>query len=336
MEDNEDLWKILEALRSEDGHTLDGQTHIPEISSFYLPHQQGAQKCTNPKCMGDKIVEDEGQFICMDCSTVLERVIDSGAEWRFYGAEDSRGDDPTRCGMPTNDLLPKSSLGSMIGGKRYESREIRRIRMYQMWNSMPYWERTLYAVFDTLSQNTAFNGIHGKVLEDAKVLYKQVSEKKISRGDNKEGLIASCVYYSCLLNNVPRSTKEIATMFHIDPVVLTKGNARFQALVKLNVQCSSAEDFINRFGSRLNMDWDDITICKSIAKRLDDLDIISENAPTSIAAGVLYYHIIDKKLDFTKKEVSEITSVSEVTILKCYKRLLKWKDIIFQKPLDKR
>ena len=255
------------------------------------------------------------------------RVIDTRAEWRYYGA-DSRGDDPSRCGMATNELLPKSSLGSVIACRRGDSRDIRRIRMYQMWNSMPYWERTLYNVFDKLSINTTNQGIPSKVLDDAKVLYKRASEKKISRGDNKEGLIASCIYYACLMNKLPRSHKEIARMFRIDPVILTKGNSRFQTLLNINVDSSNPDDYIARFASKLDMKYSDIQACKKFAQQLDELEIVSENAPTSVAAGAIYYYCMAKQIDITKKVIAEICEVSEVTITKCYKRLTKHKDLL--------
>lgn len=314
--DDDNLWGILDRLRTKE------EPNKIEL----VPGDENQDPCST--CGGNHIISDDGEHLCADCHAVIGRVIEIGAEWRFYGADDNRGDDPTRCGMPTNDLLPKSSIGSVFGGSRGYNRDSRRIRMYQMWNSMPYWERTLYNVFEQLANKTANHGIHNKVLDDAKVLYKKVSEKKISRGDNKEGLIASCIYYACLLNKVPRSTKEIARMFHIDPNVLTKGNARFQDLLKMNVECTGPDDFVCRFGSKLNMDWNDIQKCKELAKKLDDLEIVSENAPTSVAAGTLFYYCMNNDIEFTKKQIAEVCEVSEVTITKCYKKLQKYKTMI--------
>lgn len=316
--DDEDIWQLLNDMKitddSKDDAAGDKQT------------DQDACKCD--RCGSERMVADEGQNVCLDCNSIQSRVIDTGAEWRYYGADDSRDGDPTRCGMPTNDLLPKSSLGSVIGGRRGDSRDIRRIRMYQMWNSMPYWERTLYAVFEKLANNTANHGVPSKVLDDAKVLYKRASEKKISRGENKDGLIASCIYYACLINKIPRSPKEVARMFHIDPNILTKGNARFQTLLQMNVGTSGPEDYVARFGSNLKMDFNDIQGCKTLAKRLDDLEIVSENAPTSVAAGAIFYYCMKYDIDFSKKQIADVCDVSEVTITKCYKRLMKFKDII--------
>jgi transcription initiation factor TFIIIB Brf1 subunit/transcription initiation factor TFIIB len=317
MEDHiieEDLWKILEQLKKEeDGHEEPCEAWM-QMAAFEME-----DLCE--LCQSKDVVIDDGQRICKSCCAIVSRVIDHGAEWRFYGSEDHRGDDPTRCGMPTNALLPKSSLGSMIATRRGESRDMRRIRLYQLWNSMPHWERSLYNVFEQLTSNTVRHNIPSKVLDDAKVLYKRASEKKISRGENKEGLIASCVYYACLMNKVPRSAKEISAMFKIDPVILTKGNARFQSLLQLNVDASGPADFIARFGSKLNMDYVDIQKCKEFASKLESIEIVSENAPTSVAASSLWYYCTKNSIDFSKKQIAEVCDVSEVTITKCCKRI---------------
>lgn len=283
---------------------------------------------TKCNCGSSEVIVEDSMQICKNCCAVMGRLIDNTAEWRYYGSEDNRDGDPSRCGLPTNSLLPKSSLGSMIGGTKHDNIDIKRIRMYQLWNSMPYDERTLWTVFEKLTSNTINNGIPQKVIDDAKVLYKKASEKKISRGDNKEGLIASCIYHSCMINNVPRSSKEIANMFNISPIVLNRGNSRFQTLLKINVSSSSPDDFISRFGSKLSMKMEDIDKCKKLVKFLEKNEILSDNSPTSVAAGILYYYSITENIGFTKKQFSAACNVSEVTIVKNYKIICKYKDFI--------
>ena len=68
-------------------------------------------------CNQGTIQNNQGTIICTSCGNVKEIVIESGAEWRYYGSEDSKNSDPTRCGMPTNQLLPESSYGSTISYK---------------------------------------------------------------------------------------------------------------------------------------------------------------------------------------------------------------------------
>ena len=307
MTDNIDIWELYDNIKND------------------LTDDKPISICS---CGSNETFDNDNMKICCKCNAIIDKYLDSGAEWRFYGNDDNRDSDPSRCGMPINNLLPKSSIGSVIGGCKNNNIDMKRVRMYQMWNAMPYDERTLWNIFDKLESSTANNGIPQKVIDDAKIFYKKTSEKKISRGDNKEGLIASCIYHACLVNNIPRSSKEIAKMFNISHVILNKGNSRFQQLLQINVISSSPENFISRFGSRLNMNITDIDNCKKLIQFLEKNEIMNDNSPTSSAAGILYYYSQENNLKFSKKQFSDICSVSEVTIVKCYKNILKFKKYI--------
>ena len=47
-------------------------------------------------------------------NSINDNNISDKPEWRYYGADDTKSGDPTRCGMPVNLLLPDSSVGSII------------------------------------------------------------------------------------------------------------------------------------------------------------------------------------------------------------------------------
>ena len=289
--DDDNMWNLFNEIKNEEDKQLKISTGIEDCSDEI--------RC-NCGC-SDFIIEDN-MHICKNCSSIVSKVIENTAEWRYYGNEDNRDGDPSRCGMPTNNLLPKSSIGSMIGSGYKDSIDMRIIRKFQMWNSMPYDERTLWNVFDKMTANTINNGIPQKVIDDAKVLYKKASEKKISRGDNKDGLIASCIYHACLLNKIPKSSKDIALMFNISHVTLNKGNTRFQTLLQINVSSPDPIDFISQYGNNLNMPIYDINKCKELVKLIEANEIMNDNSPTSSAAGILYYYSTVKGLGYSKKK----------------------------------
>ena len=63
-------------------------------------------KCNESCCNNSEnecIVNDV--TICNLCGKIVSNIIDT-PEWRFYGADDTKSSDPTRCGMPVNILLP--------------------------------------------------------------------------------------------------------------------------------------------------------------------------------------------------------------------------------------
>ena len=274
----------------------------------------------------DNYIIYNGMTTCKECSTEISNVSES-PEWRYYGSNDSKGSDPTRCGMPTNVLLPESSIGSTVNFKN-NNKSMNQIRRYQNFHGMPYKERSKYKVFNIITEKCTNHSINQKIVNEAKSLYSNISEIKISRGSNRAGIIAACVYFSCKECEVPRSSKEIADIFDINITVMTKGCKNFHEIMNLNksnktrIQNKSIhpQDFIERFSDKLNID---VFKIKNICKISLDNNIISQNTPQSIASGCIYYYIKKNKLEITKKDLSNICKISEVTINKCYKKILE-------------
>lgn len=288
------------------------------------------QKHKNVYCcdIEEHVVLIDGNYMCSECNSLIDRFIDHGVEWRYYGHEDSKNNDPTRCGLPTNDLLPESSLGSLIGYSYNESYDVKLMRKYHMWNCMSYRERTLYNIFETLTINAINNGIPKSIIEEAKSLYKKISEARISRGDNRNGLIASSIYVSCKNNKVPRSTKEIAKIFNLKTTTLTKGCKKFQEIMKVNMESTTADDFINRFCSKLNFNDSKIKLIRNLIKNVEELSIVSENTPPSIVAGCIFLCNNIYDWNISKKDLATACDISQVTVSKCYKKLLIYRNIL--------
>jgi len=294
------------------------------------------------KCLSDNVINDGREIICQNCGNIISELLDYNAEWRYYGFEDSKYSDPTRCGLPTNELLPESSLGSTISFKCGESYEMKKIRNYHVWNAMPYRERSLYNVFDGINIRAINNGIPQCIIEEAKNLYKKISEIQIHRGSNRSGIIASCIYKACILQGCPRSAKEIAEIFKLNITHMTKGCKKFDEIVNTNsIQCNSNKctksiDFIHRFCSKLNLGKNILDICEHVCEKAEEYNLVSKCIPPSIAAGSIFLVCNFLNINVSKKEISTICKISEVTISKCFKELIKYHKHLFPKYiLDK-
>lgn len=260
-------------------------------------------------------------------------MIDAGAEWRYFANEAGNRADPTRCGMPTNDLLPEASMGTMISIVPGESHHMRMLRKYQSWTSMPYKERSLYGVFDTLAINAGNSGIPTSIVTEAKNLYKQVSASGVTRGDSRNGLIASSVYVACKRANVPRSAKEVAKMFHIRPSTMTRGCKRFQEIVAVDTPNTAPSDFVKRMASRLGLNKDVKDMCSNIVDIVEKLGLVEENSPPSVAATCIFLVCEAQCVEgIDKKRVAAECDVSVVTIARCYKKLMPYKELFSRLP----
>ena len=311
---------------------MDFEDHFNFLSELNKKEEVESVKCCDLK---ENYQNDNDMIVCKVCKNIITNICDN-PEWRYYGSKDNKSSDPTRCGMPVNTLLPESSVGSSVSFSS-NSKNMYQIRKMQQWSGMPYKERSIYKVFLEIQNVCNRHNIPSKIINEAKSIYKIVSSTKISRGTNREGIIASCVYFACKECDVPRSSKEIADMFGITSNIMTKGVKKCQEIIHMDkknknriskTKSTKPEDFINRFCNKLNieeLETDKILkICNITVKN----NIISENTPPSIASGCIYYYVKKVSKNITKKDISEVCKISEVTINKCSK-IIEEKDSLF-------
>lgn len=284
------------------------------------PTVQEAAVCGH--CGGGVVLHD-GDCVCMTCGGISCRFIDIHAEWRSGPDSNRTGADMNRCGMPVNELLPESSLGSTIGysKSRSDTKDAKLVRRYHLWNSMSYKERTLLGIFDMLTVNATNHGITRSILEEAKALYKQISEVKITRGNNRSGLIAAAVYIACKNAGVPRSIKEIAGIFGLETTTMTRCCKRFQEQLRTNPRTSMPSDFVARFCSRLRLHKEQKEVCIKLLEATEHDDAMSESTPPTIAAATIYMCGMLFKWDINKKDLADVCGISQVTVTKCVKKL---------------
>jgi transcription initiation factor TFIIB len=291
------------------------------------------------RCSSTLSFSEEGFLTCMNdkCGIIYKDVIDQTAEWRYYGADDNQNSDPTRCGMPINPLLKESSFGCKVLCNGPVSYEMRKIRQYTEWQSMPYKEKSQYEEFQRITIMAQNSGIPKMIIDDAIRYYKKISEYKTTfRGDNRDGILSASVYISCRINNYPRTAKEIATIFNLDVQSATKGCKNAQLIINnIEKDLTNSEKtlfcktkpalFIERFCSKLNINNDMTKLCQFIAIKIEDKCYMPENTPHSIAAGIVYFIIQLFDLNITKKSIKNVSEISEVTINKCFKKIEKYK-----------
>ena len=214
-----------------------------------------------------------------------------------------------------------------------------------MYNFCPIWDKSfifvrllsIYKVFTEITEICKKNSLPQVIINEAKSLYKIISDTKISRGNNRKGIIAACVYFACKTCNVGRSSKEIANMFEIKVSILTKGCKNFQNIINMSenknrintAESVIPEDLIDLFCNRLSLTNTDTNNIKNIAKKIQSLNLISDIRPDSFASGCILLYCNYNNIDIQKKQISEISKISEVTINKCFKKLENNIDNIF-------
>jgi transcription initiation factor TFIIB len=296
--------------------------------------QQNLHLCS--LCDSHLMIMEDGFPTCTNikCGIIYKNTLDYSPEWRFYGAEDKNANDPTRCGNPINPLLMESSFGCKILCNANSSYEMKRIRKWTEWGAMPHKEKSLYDEFQFITIMAQNAGIPRIFIDDAMSIHKDISEQKMFRGMNRDGIKAASIYISCRLNGCPRTAHEIAEIFKLDKTSATNGcSMAVNIMYNIDRSGSGANSqpaqlclttpslFIDRYCSRLNMQNELIMLSKFIAKKIEETGVINDNTPHSIAAGIIYFISQTCNLSITKKDIKQICGVSEVTINKCFKKL---------------
>jgi transcription initiation factor TFIIB len=209
---------------------------------------------------------------------------------------------------------------------------MKKIRKWTEWQSMPHREKSLYDEFQFITIMAQNAGIPKIFIDEAMIIHKDISEQKIFRGLNRDGIKAASIYISCRLNGCPRTSHEIAEIFKLDKPSATNGctmavNILHNIERKLDYAgqsdlCSTTPSaFIERYCSKLQMTHEAIMLAKFVSNKLEKNNIITDNTPHSIAAGIIYFVAQTCRLEITKPDIKHICGVSEVTINKCYKKM---------------
>ena len=275
---------------------------------------------------------DDGFPTCTntDCGWMFRDVLDYSPEWRFFGADDKNGNDPTRCGNPTNPLLVESSFGCKVLCNHRSSYEMKKISKWTSWQSMPHKEKSLYDEFQFITVMAQNAGIPKIFIDDAMAIHKDISEQQMFRGLNRDGIKSASIYISCRMNGCPRTAHEIAEIFKLDKASATKG-CSMAVNILANIDrgtdgqselcATKPSSFIDRYCSLLGVNPELTMLSKFIANKIEQKNIITDNTPHAVSAGIIYFVSQVCGLNISKKDIHNKCSVSEVTINKCFKKM---------------
>ena len=203
------LWSIFDM----DKKNLEEKSSTIEEKPLVCVYEKETGLCN--MCNSVMIIMEDGFPTCVnkECGVINRDTLDYSPEWRFYSAEDKNANDPTRCGNPINPLLEKSSFGCKVLCNTKSSYEMKKIRKWTEWQSMPHKEKSLYDEFQFITIMAQNSDIPRIFIDFAMIIHKDISQQKMFRGMNRDGIKAASIYISCRLNGCPRTAHEIAEIF---------------------------------------------------------------------------------------------------------------------------
>lgn len=235
-----------------------------------------------------------------------------------------------------------------------------RIRILHNWCAMPYKERSLNYVFKEIRDICEQQKMPKCIEDEAKIIYQSISECRhikgrnkgkliIIRGNNRQAIIAACIFDACKKKGITRSRDELAKAFDISYKDMNKGYKNYKKLTKImklqnksksailsNSQSTTtrAEDFISRYCQMLKINKEHTEEAIDIAINIKKLNIATMHTPVSIAASsILIMAERNKLYNIDRNKLTLKFDVSEVTLSKTHKKLQTFASILINNAL---
>ena len=141
----------------------------------------------------------------------------------------------------------------------------------------------------------------------------------------RSGKTHICHIWCCKNEGCPRSSKEISKIFECDSKIITKGIKNVNEILRVHKLTGRVKsdrvdsiDLITRFCNNISLNMEQIKEIIIIAENFTDKYYaeLSSCTPGSLAASFIYYYVSNNAIKISKKDISENTNISVVTIQK--------------------
>jgi transcription initiation factor TFIIB len=267
-------------------------------------------------CNGIKVYGSDHMPVCSSCGIVDQYYIDETAEWTSGVSDEGKVSDPARCGNPNANpelFSEEWGKGTIIATKHttYKNKRMSKINFHM---SMNHKDRALFHAYKDIEN--AGQMLPQNVLQTAKILYKKFNDEKLTRGNVRLGIKGNCLLYACRLAQIPRTTKEIADMFNIQPKDISRTAQIFKQTIMGETEQNYVTKPINVLQRLLNafdISRDERFRCVKMCTSLEKCPDLMSKTPNTIATAIIYINLASR---FSKSEVASLCQVSIPTINK--------------------
>jgi len=292
-----------------------------------------------PECGGSLLSDSErGETVCEDCGLVVEEdEIDPGPEWRAFDSKEK--DQKSRVGAPTTNMMHDKGLSTNIGwqdkdayGNSLSSRQREKMQRLRTWNerfrTRDSKERNLKQALGEIDRMASALGLPESVRETASVIYRRALDEDLLPGRSIEGVSTASLYAAARQAGTPRSLDEIANVSRVGKDEIARTYRYVVRELSLEIQPADPESYVPRFASDLDLSEEVERRARQLLQNAKAEGVHSGKSPVGLAAAAVYAASLLTNEKVTQSEVSEVASISEVTIRNRYHELLEAEDSV--------
>lgn len=294
----------------------------------------GPRVCPDPYCAAVDVIEDwaAGTAVCRMCGIVVEEhLLDTTCEYRVF--QDNDGRELERVSACANPLLQSAPTTSMQNGRGEN-----RLRRAQNKHTTSKEDKIMTDVISRVDDlcvrlNVPAKAVGYRAKESFKRYYDVLTlgadkstRTRSLRKSTVDDIVAASLLIACRIAGGARSFVEIERVTGVKKQKIGRvSKAMVAALPDLGItEVVSAEDFITRFGTGLNLPRSIIVAAKETAKVTNDWGSLCAKRPITIASAVIFLVCKHAGKEHYRSivRVTEVTGVAQTTIRSTCKAMM--------------
>ena len=195
----DDIWKDFELCKQEEEKTT--QKHPTKLNLHICEHN----------------LDYDG--VCVKCGIVIDGYnISSSSEWNNYKNESGNYSTNTQRGDVYDDNNPYSKGGTLA----FNTNTL--IGKLQLQMTFNHKQKTYWLIGKQFEHVSSQLNINTQIIDYAKSYWHMYMESgRLTRASVRKGLIAACLYHSCIKKDFPVSREQILEIFECTTKTLSKG-----------------------------------------------------------------------------------------------------------------
>ena len=288
-------------------------------------------KC--PECSSRNLLKDltKGELCCEDCGLVVaENLVDQGAEWRTFTADQS--DNQSRTGAPASVLFHDKGLSTDIewsnrdfAGKSISARQRGQLYRMRKWQRRARvnssFDRNMSSALSEITRLGAQMGLSKVLQEEAAVIYRKALENDLIRGRSIDAMVAASLYLANQKLRSARSLDDFEKASKVRRKSLTRAHKIMKMRLKIRIDPAIPEEYVDRYINLLGLHPSLISGSIELIRTARERELIHGKSPTGVAAAAIYIVARQSTQHRTQREIADISGVTEVTIRNRYKEL---------------
>lgn len=283
------------------------------------------KKC--PYCSGSQFVDDNetGEMICTKCAIVFKSDSVHDSEKRSFEG----GPDNARTGQPTSIRRHDMGLSTVIGlsnkdaaGKGLSSASKTTFTRLRTWDTRAQTktvvDRNLKLAMAELDRVSEKLKIPDSVATTAAHYYREVLERKLTRGRSISVMVTSCLYAACRMDSVPRTLNDFYKAANLKKKDIAANYRLLLRELELTQPVIDPARCISRIASNVKASEKIKRDALHIIKLAKNVGETEGKDPMGIASASLYLAILKNaeggKVSITQRQISLAAEVTEVTI----------------------